>query len=844
MPILNTMPTPARPPAHLPAGALALLSALLAWQSPASASPPAQAAPHRQAPALTSRPLVDIRVATSTPSATAPAAARSGSIALPDSTRTPDATVTSAPTPATPVITRGASTTAAATRPARLLASNQGVPAAAAQPPADDMPVGHARTPGADMPTPEESAAALADEALPETLGNRPPPPALSATEAAPLLPGVSSILARLAPAIVYKAPPSTDPVDLAILAARKAMADNNLAVFQMAAAQVPRGHVLSDYLDYWQLRLRLQQPGLDDTGYQAATADARLYIKKNPHTLTSDLLRRDWMLAAGRRQDWSAIGTLFPQWILQDESAPYCLASRAKLEQRTDDRRPAQPVLRTASQLVLKPERLNGPCTALLQYLAEHKLLSPQQLRRRLDLALEINSPADIRQAVALLPHPPAARALEQALNKPALTLRKPASPVLARIAIARLARLDPAKAAQQLDTGKNLRLGGADRSFLWSQVAAQGAQRLDPAALRWTRKSLQATISDSTRVWQARAALAAQDWALLERILRKMQPELRNSPTWTYWHARARQAQGHPATARRFFETLAKRHDYYGKLAREELGKTLLPPVTPKAPAESLVAAIDARPGIRQAMAFYALGLRSEANREWNYQMRGLDTAHLRAAAVWANRHGLLDRAINAEERIAAGGPANYQIRFPAPFAEQLLSITHQQQIDPAWVYGLIRQESRFILQARSHVGASGLMQLMPATAKWVARQMGQTGYQPSQLNDLETNLSFGSYYLKRALDDLDGSPVLASAGYNAGPRRAHAWRARLSRPVEGAIFAEIIPFSETRQYVKSVLSNTVDYAGLFTGQPQSLKHWLATISPKQPVDVAALP
>ena len=244
----------------------------------------------------------------------------------------------------------------------------------------------------------------------------------------------------------------------------------------------------------------------------------------------------------------------------------------------------------------------------------------------------------------------------------------------------------------------------------------------------------------------------------------------------------------------------------------------------------------------GIRQAMAVYELGLRGEGNREWNFQMRGRNPEQLRAAATWAARHGLLDRAINTEERILTG-PASPHLRFPTPFAEQLLTITQQQAIDPAWVYGLIRQESRFVMAARSSVGASGLMQIMPATAKWIAKQMGNTTYQPDQLNNLDTNLTFGSYYLKRALDDLNGSAVLATAGYNAGPRRAHTWRDSLTQPMEGAIFTELIPFTETRGYVKAVLSNTVDYATLFTGQPQSIKDWLSTIAPK-PVMVTQLP
>ena len=364
----------------------------------------------------------------------------------------------------------------------------------------------------------------------------------------------------------------------------------------------------------------------------------------------------------------------------------------------------------------------------------------------------------------------------------------------------------------------------------------------RLDPQAPAWAEHARHAAISDHTRVWLARAALAEQDWTGLERILRAMDPALRQSPTWTYWHGRAQDALGHHKQAHHIFQGLATRHDYYGKLAREELA---LPPAalpTPKAAPDSLVNAMDDNDGIRQAMAFYALGLRGEGNREWNFQMRGRNEQELRAAATWAARHGLLDRAINTDERILTG-QADYSLRFPTPFAEQLLTITSQHAIDPAWVYGLIRQESRFVMQARSHVGASGLMQIMPDTARWVARQMGNTTYQAGQIDDLTTNLTFGSYYLKRALDDLSGSPVLATAGYNAGPRRAHTWRASLSRPLEGAIFTELIPFTETRHYVKAVLSNTVDYATLFSGQPQSLKSWLATITP-QPVGVAQLP
>src|SRR5690606_39139001 len=115
----------------------------------------------------------------------------------------------------------------------------------------------------------------------------------------------------------------------------------------------------------------------------------------------------------------------------------------------------------------------------------------------------------------------------------------------------------------------------------------------------------------------------------------------------------------------------------------------------------------------------------------------------------------------------------------------------------LDPAWVYGLIRQESRFIMTARSGVGASGLMQLMPATARWVAKRIGMVDFKPAHVNDFDVNTTLGTHYLNIVLQDLGGSQLLASAGYNAGPRRPRNWRATYASPVEGAIFAETIPF-----------------------------------------------
>ena len=141
-----------------------------------------------------------------------------------------------------------------------------------------------------------------------------------------------------------------------------------------------------------------------------------------------------------------------------------------------------------------------------------------------------------------------------------------------------------------------------------------------------------------------------------------------------------------------------------------------------------------------------------------------------------------------------------------------------------------GLVRQESRFIVNARSSAGASGLMQLMPATARWVAKKLGMRDFTPAQVNEVEVNIALGTSYLRYVLDELEGSPVLAAAAYNAGPGRARRWKA--DRPLEGAIYAESIPFNETRDYVKKVMSNTMYYAAIYGGDTRPLKSRLGTI------------
>jgi soluble lytic murein transglycosylase len=300
---------------------------------------------------------------------------------------------------------------------------------------------------------------------------------------------------------------------------------------------------------------------------------------------------------------------------------------------------------------------------------------------------------------------------------------------------------------------------------------------------------------------------------------------------PAWRYWKARALKAQGRGSESQILLAPLAGEFSFYGQLAAEELGVRSRAPEPAYKPSGDEVRTIGKLPGLQRALAFYRLNLRFEGNREWNWAIRELDDRQLLAAAEFARRNEIYDRAINTAERTRE--LHDFAMRYPAPYRDVMKDYVDQLQLDEAWVYGLIRQESRFIANIKSSAGATGLMQLMPATARWVARKVGLKDYRLTQTSNVDININLGTWYLRHVLDTLDNYPVLASAAYNAGPGRARAWRA--DAPMEAAIYTETIPFNETRDYVKKVMSNATYYGQQFGQSLLSLKERIGVILPR---------
>ena len=614
---------------------------------------------------------------------------------------------------------------------------------------------------------------------------------------------------------------PAAMTADEALLAAREAFVKNDLARFDAAAAQA-REHPLAEYLGFWRLRMRLQAPN-PDAYSGGADSDIRAFLEQHEGTIVADLLRRDWLASLGRRGAWTIFDEQYPRWVLRDDDDVHCYAWLGQVQRG----RPAPPEARAT---LFSVRSFGEGCAALLEAQAKSGALSRADLSARLRVALEGNS-ADAARRVAELLSLDAA-AVNAALSNPARSLTANSGRELTLIAFSRLARNDPEAAAARLKTDPSP-LARADQAFVWSQIAAAGMRRLAPESLEWTRLALEAPAGDETWAWLARAALRAQDWPTLRTVIERMSETGRGDPVWTYWLARALRSTGEPARADALLQGIAGQYGFYGQLAAEDLGRLVAVPERAATPTAEELAEPARNPGFARALRFYELGLRVEGNREWNFQLRGMNDRQLLAAAEWACRRNVLDRCVNSADRTQS--EHDFRLRYVSPFLAELEPVAAERGLDPAWIYGLIRQESRFIMDARSWAGAQGLMQIMPATARWIARKLGERDFRIEQLHDLPTNLRFGTYYLRSVLDNLEGSPVLASAAYNAGPRRPRNWRATLPQRVEGAIFAEIIPFTETRDYVKKVLANANVYAALFSGEPQSLKARLGSVAPQ---------
>jgi soluble lytic murein transglycosylase len=615
------------------------------------------------------------------------------------------------------------------------------------------------------------------------------------------------------------------------------------------------RGHALEAWGVYWEMKARLGE---------ASSAEIQAAMQSITGTYQEDRLRNDWLQLLGQRRDWGNFSNEYAKFRMNDDREVRCYVLHIdRLRGAASGEAVAQEVLRNWYGI----RDAEDGCTLAAGGLLEAKQITALDVWKEARLSIEGNRARAAANAVTLV-SPESATAIGEINANPAryLSARTIAAgntrKELVTLALIKMASNDAEAAAGALETKWSVQLTPEERSWVWAVIGKQANLKLSSEAGEYFAKARNEHLNDDLLGWKARTALrattAALGWPVVLAAINAMSDEGKKDSAWVYWKARALReiAKGKPemvnstpqsATptmvlrpelqeAVNLLESIASVRGFYEILATEELGRKAALPSMPAALSATEKEAARLNPGLNRALYAIAIGLRSDGVREWNYTTNlhtrgGMSERELLAAADFACSREVWDRCINTSERTKDAFHADQ--RFPMPFRDAVVKRSREINLDPAYVYGLIRQESRFIMDARSNVGASGLMQVMPATARWTANRIGLTGFTQDQLNNRDTNIAIGTAYLKLVLDDFQGSSPLAAAAYNAGPSRPRVWR---NGPImEGAAWAENVPFSETRDYVKKVAANATVYGLILGGQP-SLKARMGTIGPRE--------
>ncbi len=657
-------------------------------------------------------------------------------------------------------------------------------------------------------------------------LGNR---VLASVLESMPQQLKAASIRARVQAGVVSVLVGSTFSASLALAAspddqflnARTAYNTRNQAALASALQSLQsQQYILAPYADYWLMLLNLSQ---------ADKTSVRDFLNRYQDLPFADRVRGEWLKSLARRGDWETFFDEYPKFKREDLTVS-CYAADGGIQQGLES------AVLDGKALWLSANELPVNCEAVFDRLQKGGVLREEDIWARTRLLLQ---GAKITVAKTVLQRLPgfdkANQKLldkvyqnpQQVLEKRQISLNSKLGKELNLFALERLSRTQPALA---LDHWEKLHKSFevADRDYFWGRFALHAARKHDPMALSYFERAGNATLDKEQLEWRARAAMRATDWKALQTAIAQMPESQRDELVWQYWKARALKEQKQLVAANLILVKLARENSYYGLLAEEEMGDVLEAPVAVyKASAEDLRLALEV-PGIQRALALRRLEMRTESRAEWQLATSNFDDKQLIAVAELAFKEGWYDVAISTSDRTKL--LHDFGLRYPTPYRDIMQGYAAENSLDEAWVYGLIRQESRFVSWAKSVAGASGLMQVMPATAQWIAKRLGMGDYKPAMINQLDTNLRFGTHYLRYTMDQMNNQALMATAAYNAGPGRPRRWAS--DKPLEGAIYAETIPFSETRDYVKKVLGNSYYYSQQLGTKKQSLKERLGTV------------
>ena len=595
------------------------------------------------------------------------------------------------------------------------------------------------------------------------------------------------------------------------------------------------RQYVLAPYADYWLMMLKLEQ---------VRDEEIQNFLLQYDDMPFSERVRGEWLKKLAKDQNWVPFFDEYAKF-RRDDVAVQCYALQGHLQLADSN------VNEKIKTLWFTTADLPSSCNPLFDAMQASGVLTTEDIWTRIRMALFEGKTGLVKSITARLPDISDVnlKLLDSAYQAPQSLLENKANIVktggkkksvsvsasfktrfgieVNLYALDRLARTNVDAAVTVFERLAD-KLSEDNRSVAWGRIAYHAARMHHTNAMAYYALAKNTVLDREQLAWKARSALRAGEWKVALEAIAAMSSVQAEEGAWRYWKGRALRELGQLVEANAIFGPLSRERHYYGWLAAEELESVIGNAHEQYSVNDLEVAAIASQPAIKRALELQSLDMRWEAKSEWVWATRGFDDKQLLAAAEYALRQKWYDIAITTADNTRQ--LHDFNLRYPVPYRDLFRAAARNENIDEAWIYGLTRQESRFMHYAKSGVGASGLMQIMPATAKWAAKRMGLTSYSQDKIHDLPTNVGIGTYYMRYTSDMMNGQTVMATAAYNAGPSRAKRWLA--NEPLEAAIYIETIPFAETRNYVQKVMANAQMYAPRLGANIQTLKSRLGVI------------
>ena len=598
---------------------------------------------------------------------------------------------------------------------------------------------------------------------------------------------------------------------------AKAALAKGDKGPYQRYASAL-RDYPLEPYLAYDELTARLKW---------ASNDEIEKFLAEHGDLPQISWMKLRWLRWLAERGEWKTFINYYDPALNFTELD--CLYGQYQLSHgmRTEGNA-------TAEKLWLVGKSQPNACDPLFARWAAEGQLTEQKRWQRAKLAAEARNYGLVTHLIKTMPtlgnH---GKHLLEVAQKPELlkqtarfTQTDPAMADVVGLGLRRLARQDPESALKLLDGyAQRMKFSSDEQVAIAREIGLTLAKRFDARALQVMAKYDPELRDNTVSEWRARLLLRLGRWDEANQLTRKMPAELGNTNRWRYWQARSLQlAQPNSQEPKALYQALAKERDFYGFMAADQVQAPYQLNNKPLALSPQTIQKVRNSAAIRRALEFHARGQVADGRREWYNVSRLFSRDEMVAQARLAYEMGWYFPAIRTISQAQYWD--DLDVRFPMAHREHLVREAKNRDIHSSWVFAVTRQESAFMADAKSHVGAMGLMQLMPATAKETAQRFGIPLSSPQLAYRPDINIQLGAAYLSQIYGQFNGNRVLASAAYNAGPGRVRQWL-RGANHLSYDVWIENIPFDETRQYVQNVLSYSVIY-GEKLNAPQPLVAW----------------